>query len=73
MTVNILRWRRACEHALASKLVSASASDWLERLGARPSRSLKVSGIYTDRSATYDFLLVIRSDHGLGYLVSFPR
>ena len=30
----------------------------------RLSRSLKVIGTYTDRSATYDFLLVIRSNHG---------
>ena len=30
----------------------------------RLSRSLKVIGTDTDRSATYDFLLVIRSNHG---------
>ena len=31
---------------------------------SRLSRSLKVSGTDTDRSATYDFLLVIRNNYG---------
>jgi len=39
-----------------------------EKIGllvSRFSRSLKVIGIVTDRSATYDFQLVIRSNHVL--------
>jgi len=32
-------------------------------LASRLSRSLKVIGTDTDRSATYDFLLVIHSNH----------
>jgi len=34
-------------------------------LASRLSRSLNVIGTDTDRSATYDFLLVIHSNHGL--------
>jgi len=33
-------------------------------LASRLTRSLEVSGTDTDRSATYDFLLVIHSNHG---------
>ena len=33
-------------------------------LACRLSRSLKVTGAVTDRSATYDFLLVISNNHG---------
>jgi len=36
-------------------------------LVSRLSRSLNVIGTDTDRSATYDFLLTIRSNHGLSY------
>jgi len=39
-------------------------------LAFRLSRSLKVIGTDTDRSATYDFLLVIHSKAGLSRTVS---
>jgi len=39
-------------------------------LASRLSRSLKVVGTDTDRSATNDFLLMIKSNVGLSYTVS---
>jgi len=37
---------------------------------SRLSRSLKVTGIDTDRLTTYDFLSVIHSNHGLSHTIS---
>ena len=43
-------------------------------LASHLSRSLKVTGTDTEQSATYDFLLVIRSNHGpISCHIPFPR